>query len=91
MASDGRTVDGDTGSGEETSEGHVRRDRTDRTAVSDLTRTIEQQRAHVLVMEDTLRKYDKFHAELRTVQDDLIRGRVNDARIRLSNVLLKWP
>lgn len=54
-------------------------------------RTIATQREHILSMEQSLQQFPVLRRALMQVQDDLIHGRVNDARVGISGVLLKWP
>lgn len=65
--------------------------RTDPSAVHDLTRTIERQREVVLAMEGELKKYRAMRGQLQDVQNALVMGRVNDARVVLSDLLMHWP
>lgn len=54
-------------------------------------RTVATQRAHLLKLERMLQKYGGLRHQLMQVQDDLIHGRVDKARVGISGVLLEWP
>lgn len=91
VASGGKGTDGDTGSGEETGRTNARRVRGDYAGNFELTRTINTQRNYILEMEQAMQRYKTLRRNLMQVQDDLIHGRVNDARVGISQVLLEWP
>ena len=63
--------------------------------VSELRRntnqTILRQRDQILKMEAALRVYREMRADLQRVNQGMAKGNVDDARILLVSVLMRWP
>lgn len=89
LDSDSGTTDRDTENREETRARDASRTHLINTRV--LERRLESQRNYILELEQALKQQHSTLRQLQSVQNMMIRGRVSEARLLLSEVLMRWP